>query len=83
MNYPNAECFRSRFWVLIYFAQRDEARKMLSKSEKLLVMVICDLLGKSVDPSEVEDAYRRAAQRMEQLAGPAPEATFSRAPRSR
>jgi hypothetical protein len=55
----------------------------MTERDKLLVMTICDLLDKSVDPIDVERAYDRARQRMEQLRGPVPPATFSRAPRSR
>lgn len=39
----------------------------MNERDVLLVITICELLGKSVDPKEVRETYERARQRMKQL----------------
>lgn len=53
----------------------------MNKHDVLLVMTICELLGKSVDPKEVKETYEAARQRMDRLDDPPEPGYISRAPR--
>jgi len=53
----------------------------MNDREKLLVMTICQLLDKSVEPSEVEREYQEAKRKLDSSREPTPPGYISRAPR--
>ncbi len=52
----------------------------MNEHDMLLILTLCELLEKSVRPSDVEYAYEEAKRKLESDHGPTPPATFSRAP---
>jgi hypothetical protein len=53
----------------------------MDDKDLLLVMTICDLLGKPVKPEEVDKAFAKAQERLERSGRPPREAKISHAHR--
>jgi hypothetical protein len=47
----------------------------MSETDMLLIMTLCDLLGKSTDPRSVERAYQKAKAHLQRVNQPKDEAT--------
>jgi len=53
----------------------------MEEKEMILALAICDLLGKSVTPKDVERAFETARKKLERLGQPPREARVSHAHR--
>jgi hypothetical protein len=53
----------------------------MDENDMVLALAICELLGQSVSPSDVEKAFEKARKKLERLGQPSREAKISHAHR--